>query len=402
MSGGRAPGRLYTPEFAFACGFYLTGGLSLALFPLFPLFVKRIGGSETTIGLVLGVGAAASVAARPAIGVLLDRIGRRRVLFAGNLANAASWIPFLFVTAPGPWLYVWTTLHDVVWGALFAAYFTYAADLVPPARRAEGIAVFGVAGMTANGLGPMVGEAVIARVGFPAYFGTAIAFALAATAMALWVVDRPATVAPPEGSVVRGLMALGRSPGLRRVFVASAVLGAAINAAFFFVAPFTRQLGLERAGPFFAAYAGTSIVIRLFGRRALDLMGPHRVSVPGFTVFAVGLAGLALLPYADASASTAILVATGIAGGAGHGSLFPVLNALAIGRAPAAMQGAVVSLHTAALDFGAVLGTPLCGAVADAAGYPTMYVVMGIACWVGLVLMVTDPVRETRGEGVGR
>jgi len=124
------------------------------------------------------------------------------------------------------------------------------------------------------------------------------------------------------------------------------------------------------------------------------VMGPHRVSVPGFTVFAVGLAGLALLPYAGARGATAVLVLTGIAGGAGHGSLFPVLSALAIARAPASMQGAVVSLQTAALDLGAVLGTPLCGALADAAGYPAMYVVMGICCWAGLILMVTDPHRR--------
>jgi hypothetical protein len=247
--------------------------------------------------------------------------------------------------------------------------------------------------MTANGLAPVLGEIVIARAGFPAYFGTAIVFALVAVAMTLGVADRPAAAAAPQTGIVRGLVALGRSPELRRVFVASAFLGAAINAAFFFVAPFTRELGIERSGPFFLAYAGTSIVIRLFGRRALDLMGPHRVSVPGFTIFAIGLAGLALLPYVGHGAATIVLIATGIAGGAGHGSLFPVLSALAIARAPVAMQGAVVSLHTAALDLGAVLGTPLCGAIADRAGYPTMYMVMGICCWVGLILMVTDPLR---------
>ena len=393
---------LYTREFALACGLHLSGAMSLAFFALFPLFVKSIGGTETTIGLVLGIGAAASVATRPGVGVLLDRIGRRRVLLGGNLLNAASWVPFLFVSTPGPWLYVWTTVHEVVWGALFAAYFTYAADLVPPARRAEGIAVFGVAGMTANGIAPVLAEVVITRAGFPAYFGAAIAFALVSVAMTLPVVDRPMKPTGTTGSVLEGLVTLGRSPNLRRVFIASAFLGAAINAAFFFVAPFAHELGIARAGPYFTAYAGTSIVIRLYGRRALDLMGPHRVSVPGFTAFAVGLAGLAVLPYVSGGAATAVLVATGIAGGAGHGALFPVLSALAITRAPVAMQGAVVSLHTAALDLGAVLGTPLCGAIADAAGYPTMYVVMGICCWAGLILMVTDPVRELAGAGRGR
>jgi MFS family permease len=384
---------LYTREFGFACALHLTGAFSLAFFPLFPLYVKHLGGSETTIGLLLGVGAVASVATRPAVGLMLDRLGRRRVLLAANLLNAASWAPFPFLETTGPWLYVWTVVHEVAWGALFAAYFTYAADLVPAERRAEGFAVFGVAGMTANGTAPLVGEIVIAHAGFGAFFATAVAFALGAVVLTLRIVDPPRHPVATDARMLTGLVALARSPGLRRTFVATVFLGTAINAAFFFVAPYTRHLGLERAGPFFAAYALTSIVIRLFGRRTLDLMGPYRVSVPGFAIFAVGLAGLALLPYGGPVASTAILVATGIAGGAGHGSLFPVMSALAISRAPASMQGAVVSLYTAALDLGAVLGTPLCGWIADAAGYQTMYVVMGIACWVGLLLMVTDPER---------
>jgi MFS family permease len=385
---------LYTREFGAACLLHLTGAMSLALFALFPLFVQHVGGTETTIGLLLGVGAAASVVARPVVGLLLDRVGRRRVLLVANVVNAASWVPFLFVTAPGPWLFVWTTLHEVVWGALFAAYFTYAADLVPAARRAEGIAVFGVAGMTANGIAPVVGEVVIARAGFPAFFGAAIAFAVGAVVLALGVRDHRAAVPASTAGTTRALATLASSRALRRLFVATACLGAAINAAFFFVAPFTRHLGIERAGPFFAAYAGTSVLIRLFGRRVLDVLGPHRISVPGFTIFAIGLAALALLPLVGPDGSTAVLIASGIAGGAGHGSLFPVLNALAIVRAPAAMRGAVVSLHTAALDLGAVVGTPLCGAIAERAGYPAMYVIMGICCWAGLILMATDPVRE--------
>ena len=105
------------------------------MFVLVPLFVRALGGTELTIGLVLGVGTAASVATRPLVGMLLDTAGRRPVLLAAGVANVLSWLPFLGLRSVGPWLYVWATLHSIVWGALFAAYFTYAADLTPPARR---------------------------------------------------------------------------------------------------------------------------------------------------------------------------------------------------------------------------------------------------------------------------
>src|SRR5262249_714529 len=183
-------------------------------------------------------------------------------------------------------------------------------------------------------------------------------------------------------------------PGVPLVLVVTVVLGIAINAAFFFVAPYTRDVGLSRSGQFFAAYAATSVVIRLFGRRALDVLGAHLVSYPAFAIFAVGLAGLALLP------APGVLVLSGIPCGAGHGTLFPVLNALAISRAPARLQGTAVSLHTAALDLGAVIGTPLCGLLAQWAGWRVMFTSMGAACLLGVGIMAADPARSRRRDAV--
>ena len=391
-STAEAPAPLYTRAFWTACAVHLAGAMSLAMFVLIPLLIRALGGTELTIGLVLGVSTAASVATRPLVGMLLDRVGRRPVLLVAGLANACSWLPFLGLRAVGPWLYVWATLHAIVWGALFASYFTYAADLTPPARRAEGIAVFGVFGMTANGLGPMLGERIIAGAGFPAYLVTASCFAVVSVALTTLVPPRPpvlrAADAVPHMSF-RALVRAAAHPGLPIVLVVTVVLGIAINAAFFFVAPYTRDVGLARSGSFFAAYSATSVVIRLFGRRVLDVLGPHLVSYPAFAIFGFGLAALALLP------APGILVLSGIACGAGHGTLFPVLNALAISRAPARLQGTVVSLHTAALDLGAVVGTPLCGFLAEFAGWRPMFALTGLACLSGVALMAIDPARAT-------
>ena len=355
--------------------------MSLAMFLLFPLFVHRLGGSSVAIGLLLGAGEAASVAARPLVGLALDRFGRRRVLLWTNGLNAASFLPFLALDRVGPWLLAATVVHCVLWGALFASYFTYAADLVPPGRRAEGIAVFGAAGMLTNGLGPSLGEVVIAHAGFTAFFLTAVGFALLSFALTFAVPARPATSL--AGGLTAGWRALA-STGLARVLLATVVFGMGVNAAFFFVAPFTRDLGLARAAPFFAAYATTSIVLRLVGRRLLDRLGPHRVAIPAFACIGAGLELLCLLPRPG------VLVLAGIVCGAGHGSLFPVLNALAIDRAPARLAGTAVSLLTAASDLGAVLGTPVFGALAEVVGYRGMFALLGATTLGGLAVMAID------------
>jgi MFS family permease len=384
---------LYTRTFWLACAVHFTGCMSFGMFLLLPLFIQHVGGDEVTIGLVLGVGIALSVAARPAVGHLLDRIGRRRVLLWGAGLNALSFPPFLLVDASGAGLFALAAFHLVVGGALFAAYFTYVADIVPVPRRVEGIAIFGVAGMSANGLAPILGELVITASGFKAFFGSAIAFGVASLLLSLRV---PSTTGGPhlaEPARLGDVVPLARHPSLRTVMLATIILGIAINAAYLFIAPYTRALAIARTGPFFAAYSATSIVIRLFGRRTLDVLGPHGIAGPGFVAFAAGLAGLAILPYAAGAAATLVLVVCGIGCGAGHGALFPVLNALAVSRAPAGKQGAVVGLHTAAIDFGAVAGLPLCGALAEWAGYPAMYATVGLASIAGLVIMARDPMR---------
>jgi len=383
------PTPLYTRAFWLACAIHFTGGMSLGMFLLFPLFVRFLGGNELTIGLVLGTGLAVSVALRPAVGGLLDRFGRRRVLLWGGVANAASYPLFLLLDGTGAWLFALAALHLVVGGALFASYFTYAADLIPADRRVEGIAIFGIAGMAPNGLGPSLGEVVLAHAGFPAFFLTATAWAVVSVALTRW--------AREEGGVPHRHRAAGADMvrlvlggGVFPVLAATVLFGAGVNAAFYFIAPYTRHLGIERAAPFFASYASATILLRAFGRRLPDRVGAHPIAVPAFALFAAGLAVLCLLPLPGA------LVAAGIACGAGHGSLFPVLNGLVVMRTPPRLHGAVVSLYTAALDGGAVLGTPLCGAIARGAGYRSMFLTMAAASLGGLALMVRDRRRVAR------
>lgn len=53
------------------------------IFPTLPLYVKSLGGSDAVIGLVMGIFTAATLIARPTAGILLDRIGKKKVLLCG-------------------------------------------------------------------------------------------------------------------------------------------------------------------------------------------------------------------------------------------------------------------------------------------------------------------------------
>ncbi len=378
-----SPAPLYTPAFGFACLVHFTGAMSLTMWVLFPLFVRTLGGNELTIGLILGVGLAVSVASRFIVGRLLDRFGRRVVLFWGAALNALSYLTFLPLRSLGPAIFLLAALHLVVGGALFAAYFTYIGDLVPPSRRTEGIATFGVAGMIPNGLGPMLGEIVIVRLGYTGYFLVACGFAVLSLALTL-LLREPA---PHARGTVISMSVVARTLGRGHVFdilLATVLFGAGMTAAFYFVAPFTRDLAIARAGPFFVTYAFTAAGARLIGREVLDHPRRARLTLLGFALFAAGLLTLCLLPRPG------VLLLAGMLAGAGGGLLFPVLQALCVERTPPAIHGVVVSLYTGAIDAGTVLGAPLLGAIAHFAGYRWMFTTAAGVSLMGLGLMLVD------------
>src|SRR5262249_50698068 len=289
------------------------------MFLLFPLFIDSLGGDEIRIGLVLGTGIAASVALRPTVGALLDRLGRRQVLLWSGAVNATTLPLFLLVGSVGRALFLLSAVHFIVGGALFAAYFTYAADLVPPERRIEGIAIFGVAGMATNGLGPTLGEMLIARGGYPAFFLVAAGFASVSFGLTALIPRTPTRTreryVDPLGasaSVWRDMLRTALHAGVRRILIATVLFGAGMGAAFSCNPHFAQELGVALASPSFAPYASTPLVLRFFGRRLPDRLGPGRITVPAFGVFALGLAAICLLPLRG------VLVLAGIACGAGH------------------------------------------------------------------------------------
>ena len=166
-------------------------GLAFNLFLHFPGFLKELGAGEVQIGLIAGLTAVASIAARPPLGRSMDLRGRRGVILLGNALNVAVCALYLTVTAIGPWIYVVRILHGLAEAMLFTSLFTYAADCVPASRRTEGLALFGVSGMLPISFSGLLGDAVLARSGYSELFLAALGFAALALLFSLPLRDRP-------------------------------------------------------------------------------------------------------------------------------------------------------------------------------------------------------------------
>src|SRR5207253_153628 len=155
--------------------------LTFASFFLLPLHVRALGGTERTIGLVMGTSGLAGLVSVLAVGALLDRFGRRIFLLGGIATMSAAAGAFLLVDRIGPAIFALRALQGLAFAAGFNAASTLAAEFAPEGRRAAALGLFGVSTLATHALAPTLGEQLVRLGGLPALGLLALSIALLAT-----------------------------------------------------------------------------------------------------------------------------------------------------------------------------------------------------------------------------
>src|SRR5207244_3443710 len=102
--------------------------LTFTSFFLLPLHVRALGGTERTIGLVMGTSGLAGLVSVLAVGALLDRFGRRIFLLAGLATMSAAAGAFLLVERIGSGIFVLRAVQGLAFAAGFNAASALAAE----------------------------------------------------------------------------------------------------------------------------------------------------------------------------------------------------------------------------------------------------------------------------------
>lgn len=362
---------LWTGPFllAFLAGFL--NALGLHLYVHLPGHLSLLGADEFQIGVIMAAMAAAGLLARPFVGRTMDVRGRRLVVVAGASLNVLATVLYLAVDSLGPLLYVIRILHGLAEGALFSVMFTMAADLVPPARRTEGMAVFGVSGVAPLGLGPLLGDLVLGGGDYTRLYVTGLGLAVASLAFVLPLPEtRPRASA--TGPMGRGFFAAAADPPLRPLWLAGFGFAFAATSAFIFLKTFVMTTGVAQVSHFFLPYGLCAMALRLGLGWVPDRLGPERTLVPSVASMAMGLALLGAAQHA------AHVVAAGILVGVGHGYAFPILSSLVVTRGRPSERGSAMTLFTALFDGGMLMGGPLLGLLAEATSHRTMFQVAAL------------------------
>jgi len=132
--------RLFTSSFLliWITAFFAFAGFNMLL-PILPLYVMTIGGTESQVGLVIGVITVitvTSVTIRPWIGRESDRHGKKFILVWGTLALAISAVSYTLATSVLV-LIILRLFHGLPWAATTTASPAMVADMSTPKRRGE-------------------------------------------------------------------------------------------------------------------------------------------------------------------------------------------------------------------------------------------------------------------------
>jgi MFS family permease len=352
--------------------------LSFNLFLHFPGYLAQLGADELRIGFIVGLTAFAAIAARPPVGRWMDRSGRRGVILAGGLLNVLACALYLGIHSIGPFVLAVRVLHGFAEAMLFSALFTFAADLVPAARRTEGLAWFAASGMFPIAVAGLLGDALLARFDYTALFLASVGLAAASVALCLPLKEQAQTGAPRE--VASGFRAALGQRDLLPLWWIGVVFSFGIASVFIFTKTYVMHTGLGSVGSFFGAYAGAALFVRITAGWLPDRVGPVRVLLPSLGILCLGLGSLAL------ATSPAHVLLAGLCCGVGHGFVFPILSGMVVTRANDADRGSALAIFTALFDAGVMLGGPTLGALIRAAGYPAMFA--SSAVWIACGTLV--------------
>ncbi|PWT79626.1 MAG: hypothetical protein C5B57_13655 [Blastocatellia bacterium] len=356
-----AADRLFTTRFFTMCGFTFTVFLSaFQLLPTAPFRILDLGGSTFASGLFLGFLTYASALSAPLTGALGDRVGHRRILVTSSLAIAILTTSYAILDDYRVVLTL-VIVHGVFWSGLLSASAAYLTSAVPEARRAEGLAYWGLSSIGAIAIAPTVGFWIY-RHGWRWLCAETVALnALMA------IIAASLNEAPQKGTA-----ALSGAPGVSKGLLEWRVLIVSFTLFLYsfsyggitsFAALYARENGTTPESLYLTLLGIVILISRPAAGRLADRLGYRRLLIPSLVFIT---AGLTLLAFRGTRAWT---VASAVVFGLGFGTSYPVFVAHVLRDIEATRRGAAFGAILSAFDIGIGTGSIAIGWIAERVGF---------------------------------
>ena len=363
------------------------------------LYIAYIGGDSRAVGLSMGIFTLTALIIRAVTGILLDRMGRKKVFFAGLVTMVV--ITYVYGLIPSVGLILGVRfLHGIGWGISSTSSNTVASDNIPRSRFGEGMGWFGLSNSLGMAVGPATGLTILNFSGYRNMFTFSAATAFLCLVLALFISYPALTESGKEavgestcdaesdiGKPVKKGSAIEKGAVLPAVTIMciSVTYGALVS----FLALFAQEKGISNIGSYFTVYAAAMLLTRPAAGRLTDKKGTAFVVVPAIILCTAGMVVLGLSQVIWHFLISAVLY------GMGMGSAMSSLQTMAVTSAPAERTGSANATFMIGFDGGIGIGSMTAGLLVAAVGYGSMFLCLsGCVLFSGLIFAVFSPKKK--------
>ena len=381
---------LLTSSYVCACfaNFLLNFSFYLIL-PILPFYMtENFGADNAIIGIVLSCFTITSLIVRPFSGFLLDLTARKPQYIAAYLCIIGVYFGYMYAVSIG-WLIAVRLAHGFFLGAVTTAGGTLVIDIMPSARRGEGLGYFGMTNNLAMAMGPMTGMFLLNNYAhnYPLIFWVSVASSAVGCAVAAFI------KAPPKPTAVKAPLSLDRFVLLKGLRGGAALLLMGVPYAMVtsFVAMYTNELHIEDGAALFFVFFSVGLILsRFFAGKQVDRGRLLPMISQGTLLAAVafGLLGLTEHLPIEGGVLACYFFATAVFMGVAYGMIFPAYNTFFINLARNNQRGTASSTYMTAWDIGIGSGVLLAGQVSARIGLSYVYLIGAAVCLGALAVFV--------------
>jgi MFS family permease len=325
------------------------------LMPTLPIYVvDKLQGNKGQVGYVLAAYTLSALIIRPLTGYVIDRIGRKWVfitsflLFAltlGLYPLASTFMLLLFLRF----------FHGFLWGITGTSGATLIVDVIPPARRGQGIGIYGLSMTIAMALGPVMALAIMGKDHYNTMFYSSMFVALAGFIIIIFVRYPRFETKNNDSFSFRNILATKTLP----MALVQLLFGATYGSIVSFITLYAKEIEIQQASPFFLIFAAGIFISRLWSGKIFDRRGPKYLVMAGIILLITGFFILSLIKNMGGYYSSAFFI------GLGTGIIMPTLMAMANNVVEKHRRGAANATIITAFDLGIGLGSVMLGFLSE-------------------------------------
>ena len=288
---------LWTRDYILACCANLMTGLAFyELVPVLPLYLTgQLQASSGWLGWIMSIYVLAAIISRPWFAHRVDTGDRKKIYITVYIMLALSFSGYA-AAATALAFFLTRFIQGLIWGGMTTSGPTMAVDIIPPARRGEGLGFFGMTMTLGMCLGPVIGLQVYQQYGFYVITWSSLLLCLAGAGIASLIrVPRSPVQEPvyetPKKVLDRLVLRVG-IPLAVNVMIATFSYGVVAV----YSALYGEMHGFKYAGLFYALMGLGMLVSRFMVGRQIERGRVAELSVISLSILTVSFGALALAP----------------------------------------------------------------------------------------------------------